>query len=337
MMSYDLQKLDLVCRNCGYTQSTSERQASASAEQVLDFVMPTTRAHRWVSTRQQVTCENCASVTLLPPERKADHCPYCGSNRFMLSPTAEEFLDPNVIGLMKVEADEALKKVKNWLGGGILSPDDLTHKAGNLQLEAAYYPFWTFTGTMEIPWSCEVNLSSSKSSKWVPRSGSEIQFFDNVLVTGLRTFSGNALQAIEPFNLVDLLEFDPQYLAGWPALTYNIPLAEASLSAREKLVKGLSRSLSTKIEPLRQKRNLEIGAGKWSGMTYKLVLLPVWVGRYIYQKKPFRLLVNGQTGKVGGEKPQDRIKLSMLAVGFILVLVMLAIILYFLWLRSAGA
>jgi hypothetical protein len=336
LIHYDLQQFDLVCRYCGYVQITPEHQATASAEQVLDIVMPTTRAHRWVQTQQQVTCESCASVTLLPPERKADHCPYCGSNRFILAPQAEEFLDPNVIGLLKVDADEARQRVKAWLGSGLLSPDDLILKAGNLQLEAAYYPFWTFNGTLELPWSCEVNIGSSKSGNWVPRNGSEIQFFDDVLVTGLRSFSDSAVQAIEPFDLDDLVEFSPQFLAGWPALTYNIPLAQASLAAREKLVKHIRRTLLSKIEPMRQKRKLEIGSGKWSGMTYKLILLPVWVGTYHYQKKAFRILVNGQSGKIGGEKPQDRVKLTMIAVGLILTLVILAIILYFLWLRSAS-
>ena len=170
----------------------------------------------------------------------------------------------------------------------------------------------------------------------MPRNGSEIHFFDDVLVAGLRTFSGSALQAIEPFDLANLVEFEPQYLAGWPALTYNLPLAEASLAAREKLVKRIRPTLLSKIEPMHQKRNLEIGAGKWSGMTYKLVLLPVWVGTYHYQKKVFRLLVNGQTGKVGGEKPQDRVKLTMFVVGFLLILAIIAILLYFLWLRSSG-
>jgi hypothetical protein len=337
LMNYDVQKLDLVCSYCGYIQATPERQADASADQVLDFVLPTTRAHRWAQTQQQVTCENCTSVTLLPPERKADHCPYCGSSRFVISPNAEEFLDPNVIGLMKVDAEDARQRVTAWLSSGLLSPDDLTLKAGNLQLEAAYYPFWTFDGTLELPWSCEVNLGSSNRSNWVPRSGSEIQFFDNVLIPGLSSLSADALQAIEPFDLADLLEFSPQYLAGWPALTYNIPLAQASLAAREKTVARIRHTLLPKIEPMRQKRKLEVGAGKWSGMTYKLILLPVWVGAYHYQNKRYRFLVNGQSGKIGGEKPQDRVKLTMIAVGFLLILVILAVILYFLWLRSSGS
>jgi len=337
LMQFDIHKSDLVCRYCGYTQSTPEHKAGASSDQVLDFVMPTTRAHRWVQTQQQVTCENCASVTLLPPESQADHCPYCGSNRFILSPQAEEFLDPNGIALMKVDNSEARQRVKVWLGNGLFSPDDLTLRAGNLRLDVAYYPFWIFNGTLELPWTCEVNIGSSKNTNWVPRSGSEIQFFDDVLIPGLKSFSEDAFQAIEPFSLDDLVDFLPQQLAGWPALTYNIPLAQASLTAREKIVRRIRHSLLPKIEPMRQKRKLEVGAGKWSGMTYKLVLLPVWVGFYRYRNKSYRILVNGQSGKVGGEKPQDNVKLTLLAIGVLLILIILAIVIYFIWLRSTGA
>jgi hypothetical protein len=335
-MRFDIEKNDLVCGYCGFVHVTDEVQAADAAEQTLDFIMPTTRAHRWVQTQKQVTCENCASVMLLPPERQADHCPYCGSNRFVVTPQAEEYLDPNVIGLMKIDEQAARSNTAAWLGSGHLSPDDFASHAGSLQLEAAYYPFWTFDGTLEVPWSCEVSTSSGGDSNWVPRKGSEIQFFEDVLVPGSRSFSEDALRAIEPFDLDDLVEFSPQYLAGWPALTYNLSLADASLTARQKIMRKMRSALVPKIEPMRQKRNLEISSGKWSGLTYKLVLLPVWVGTYRYRTKLYRILVNGQTGKAGGEKPRDQIKLTMVALGFLLAVAMLIIIFYFLWLRSTG-
>ena len=65
------------------------------------------------------------------------------------------------------------------------------------------------------------------------------------------------------------------------------------------------------VEMGREKRNLNIGSGSWSGITFKHILLPLWVGVYNFQGKSFRLLVNGQTGKVVGEKPRDSLKLVM--------------------------
>jgi hypothetical protein len=144
----------------------------------------------------------------------------------------------------------------------------------------------------------------------------------------MRAMSAAELASIEPFNLKDLLEFSPDFLAGWTALTYDESLAEASLRARELVVKKMRRTLPAKVEVTHEKRNFRTGGGKWSGMTFKHVLLPLYVGAYTYRGKPYRVLVNGQTGKVGGAKPRDTFKVALV---ILLVLVGLAVLIAVLW------
>ena len=327
-LAYDIQRGNLTCKSCGYVREVEERLAADSRETTMDFVMPTTRAHRWAESQQQVACEQCGAITMLPAEQATDRCPYCGSNRFVKSPLQAELVDPQVIALMKISPHDADQSVKEWFGKGLLAPDDLKARAGGLQLRPAYYPFWTFDGTLEIPWACEVNEGTNHSPRWVPRSGAEYELFDDVLVAGLRAMPIEEVASIEPFNLKDLVEFAPEYLAGWISLTYDYPLADASLRAREIVVRKVSRFLSSNVEPTRQKRNFRTGAGKWSGLTFKHVLLPLYVGTYTYQGKPYRLLVNGQTGKVGGKKPRDRVKAVLLSLIAIISLVLVSAILF---------
>ena len=40
-------------------------------------------------------------------------------------------------------------------------------------------------------------------------------------------------------------------------------------------------------------------------ITFKYLLLPIWIGTYNYDDKEYHMLVNGQTGKVSGYKPRD--------------------------------
>ena len=58
-------------------------------------------------------------------------------------------------------------------------------------------------------------------------------------------------------------------------------------------------------------------------MTFKHALLPLWVGTYEYLGKHYQLLVNGQTGKVGGKKPTDKTKLTLFVAGVVLVIVII--------------
>jgi DNA-directed RNA polymerase subunit RPC12/RpoP len=330
-ISFDIHEITLVCQFCGFTHKVDESITRGSTDQVLDVILPTTPAHRWAENQTRVTCEQCGVVIILPSGQTADSCPYCASNRFVSSASLVELIDPQVIGLFKIDQDKAAKSIKTWLGKGLLSPDNLVTQHSGMLLHPAYYPFWLFDGTLEIPWFCDVNVGSGKSAMWEAHTGSQFEMFADVLIPGLRKISKSELVGIEPFNLNDLVEFSPDYLAGWVALTYDQPLADASLKAREKVIQSVRKSLPGMIEPNRPKRNFSIGAGKWSGLTYKLALLPIYIGNYPFQGKRFRLLVNGQTGKVGGEKPVDTLKTAMLIFAGLILFAIFMVILWSLW------
>jgi hypothetical protein len=48
-----------------------------------------------------------------------------------------------------------------------------------------------------------------------------------------------------------------------------------------------------------------------SDVTFKHVLLPVWMAAYKFQDRSFRFVVNGQTGKVQGERPWSKWKIAL--------------------------
>ncbi len=336
-LQFEVEKASLACPYCGYVKTTEKKLAADTAEQPVDYVLPTRRAHRWAEAQQRLSCEHCGAVTLLPAGQQTDQCPYCGSNRLVKSAESAELVDPQVIALMKITGKEALSLARKWLMQGMFVPDDLAAKISQLKLRPAYYPFWTFDGTLEITWNCEINEGSSKYPRWVLRSGSEFDLFDDILVPGLRSMPLEALTSIEPFDLKDLVAFSPQFLAGWVALSYDLSLADASLIAREKVINRLRGSLASKVEPGREKRNLTSGGGKWSGLTFKYVLLPLWVGTYLYRGQEYRLLVNGQTGKVGGKRPRDTFKIWMTVLVALLAVAFIVVIAYLLWLRSTGS
>ncbi len=54
------------------------------------------------------------------------------------------------------------------------------------------------------------------------------------------------------------------------------------------------------------KRSKPTGGGE----TFKHVLLPIWMAAYKYNGKSFRFVVNGQTGKVQGERPYSAWKIA---------------------------
>ena len=46
-------------------------------------------------------------------------------------------------------------------------------------------------------------------------------------------------------------------------------------------------------------------------MTYKHLLLPVWILAYKYGEKTYQVVVNAATGEVQGERPYSWIKITL--------------------------
>ena len=325
-MLFDPDQNLMFCESCGHTAPVEEVLAADTAETPMVKVMHTSAAHNWAATQHRVACEKCGAVTLQETVQKSGQCPYCGHNRLVDSKELRELIDPQVVALFKVKEKSARKRAQEWLNSGLFAPDDLGEGAQGLELRSAYYPFWTFDGAIEANWSCEVDVNrSSRSARWERRNGMHAEFFDDVLVPAVTALNKHEVASIEPFNLKDVVQFEPEQLAGWTTLSYDRAMSDASLLAREKVFKELRRKMYGLIEPGYQKRNVQIGAGKWSGMTYKHVLLPLWVGTYHYKGEEFHVLVNGQTGKVGGSKPKDTVKvIGIWALG----LVVLALVIF---------
>ncbi|GAB4580932.1 MAG: hypothetical protein Fur0022_36770 [Anaerolineales bacterium] len=308
-MYFDPDQNQMYCESCGHTLPIEEILAADTAEAPMTTVMHTSAAHTWAGTQHRVECAKCGAVTIQETVQKSGQCPYCGHNQLVDSKELRELIDPQVVALFKIKEKQALKRAREWLNSGLFAPDDLGEGAKGLNLRAAYYPFWTFDGAIEARWSCEVRVGNdSRYTRWEPRQGIHSEFFDDVLVPGVSALKKQEVASIEPFNLKDVVQFEPAQLAGWATLSYDRAMSDASLLAREKVVRELRPRMYGMIEPGNEKRNVQIGAGSWSGMTYKHILLPLWVGTYHYKGEEFHVLVNGQTGKVGGSKPKDTVK-----------------------------
>ena len=320
-VKFNIQTKNTQCLFCGFEQDIEKQNAAGHSEQVLEFVLPTERGHHWAETQHHLKCQSCGADSLWPLGQRALQCPSCGSNQLIESEETANLVDPQAIGLIEIDEQRAHQLLKTWLGAGWFSPDDLTKSAKKINLRPAYYPFWNFDGTLELNWRCEVNEGSDDAPHWVTRNGVEYKMFDDVLVSGYQLIDKQSLREIAPFKLKEIVEFQPEFLAGWPALTYDIPLSEATLDARAAVVRDVRRNLHRRVLPGRKKRNLNTGAMQWSGFTFNHVLLPLWVGHYQYKGEAFTLFMNGQTGEISGDKPRDNLKAAAIIISIVLTVV----------------
>jgi hypothetical protein len=58
---------------------------------------------------------------------------------------------------------------------------------------------------------------------------------------------------------------------------------------------------------------------KLGAVTFKHVLLPVWLAAYKYRGKTYRFVVNGRTGRVQGERPYSAMKITIAIIVGLLI------------------
>ncbi|MEQ8365758.1 MAG: primosomal protein N' (replication factor Y) - superfamily II helicase, partial [Roseicyclus sp.] len=98
---------------------------------------------------------------------------------------------------------------------------------------------------------------------------------------------------------------------------YQVELAEGMEEAKGVIEHQVRQDIRRDIGGDEQRiSNMQI---RISDVTFKHVLLPVWVAAYKYRGTTYRFVVNGQTGKVQGERPWSAIKIAIAVVAGLIV------------------
>jgi DNA-directed RNA polymerase subunit RPC12/RpoP len=337
-LRFDPELVDLKCEHCGYVEVVEEVSA-VGREQVLDFSLAVKQGHRWAEAERRFTCGQCHATTVLAVGQTSAECPFCGVAALVAAPEERELLPLQGLIPMGFELEEAVRHFRHWLGRGLFDPDDLKHLAlrtpfpapsgpgvSRTGLHPAYVPFWTFSATLIAHWRAQVSEGYGKQQRWAWRTGERTFFYTDRLVAGLKALPAKLVQRIQDYDLSKLIIYKPEYLAQWPAALYDVSLADASLVSREMMVEDAKRQLETQAVVNKQVIHLTVNSSDFTGQTYKLVLLPMWIGAYRYKDQIYRVLINGQTGEVAGDKPRDSVKVALVAIIGLVVLIMLGVL-----------
>jgi len=73
-------------------------------------------------------------------------------------------------------------------------------------------------------------------------------------------------------------------------------------------------------------QRIERAQTAYSAETFKHVLLPVWSAAYKYNGKSYRFVVNGQSGRVQGERPWSVWKIAGAVIAGLLLLAALVVL-----------
>jgi predicted RNA-binding Zn-ribbon protein involved in translation (DUF1610 family)/predicted heme/steroid binding protein len=266
----------------------------------------------WGEDRQQLECGNCGAEILLAPKALTHTCPFCGSSQVVQTQFKNDKMRPRYLIPFKVEVQQAKSIILEWLDSSWMTPGDLKQRAGLDELTGIYLPYWSFSATCSADWKAQVGhtryYTDSKGNRrsrtvWKWESGRVHEPIQNLLVPGTNKLNVHLLEEITQFNLADLVEYDPAFIAGFNAQTYDVELDSAWGEGRRRMGEMTKRACK-KQASTNKIRNFSMNMD-FDDETWRYVLLPVYLTTYRYEDETFQVKVNGQMGEITGQRPVD--------------------------------
>jgi hypothetical protein len=97
-------------------------------------------------------------------------------------------------------------------------------------------------------------------------------------------------------------------LAGFVSRTYDVELEDGFTLAHKVIDAALAEDVRARIGGDEQR--VDNIRTQFGAITFKHVLLPVWMLAYRYRDRTYQVLVNACTGQVDGERPYSAWKIA---------------------------
>lgn len=338
VMEFDPKSSRLRCIYCDYEEKITENRVDAGTADELDFFgAEETGNCNWGMETKTVICKMCGGESVYDAMQIAGKCVYCGSNQVM-EEKGKNTLAPGGVCVFKVDKKTAGENFKKWLGKRFFCPKAVKEAAEMDKFCGVYLPYWTFDTDTVTNYSARYGIdrrrkksdgSSETITDWYTTSGTYKQFIDDELVSASIQYDKMLMSKIEPFYTKENVAYKPEYISGFAAERYVVGLKEGWGRAKSSIYGKLRNSVRQHIRNEKRADRVDnlVTNTTYNHITYKYLLLPIWISSFRYGEKTYQFMVNGQTGKVAGKTPIDKVKVT------ILICIAVLLFLLFSWLQ----
>jgi hypothetical protein len=281
-------------------------------------------------------------VVLFDGDVVTQQCPFCLGH--LSDPQAAEAgIPPESLLPFAVDRRAAVAAFTQWLHSLWFAPSALKSTALLGRLTGIYIPYWTYDSHTETRytgqrgdyyWVTEYSTTTDaqgnqrreprqvRHTAWSYASGVVNHWFDDLLVCGSQSIPGDLVEDLQPWNLKELEPYHESYLPGFTAQRAAVPLQQGFERAKSLMAPTIDSLIRRDIGGDEQR--IASRQTRYWGITFKPLLLPVWVAAYRFRDTTFQILINARSGKVSGKRPYSWAKiaaavlLTLAAVGLVL-------------------
>lgn len=246
-------------------------------------------------------------------DREAAACLFCASVSLHAQDGGESVVMPESMLPFEISAEQADRRFRRWSRSSWWYAEPVRRLS--VKLEPMLLPVWSYDASLETHWAGLVPARNKSGSR--PRSGVDHAKLHTMVPASLGVPQAE-LQALLPFHEGAAVRFDPELPHEVPALSERAATERARRllidEHRRRIMRAhkLSRCNASAVTRV---RNAELS------------MMPIYIGSFRFRDRPWRLVINGQTGSVAGRPPLDHRKIAAT-----IVLVALTIAAW-LWLR----
>ncbi len=278
----------------------------------------------WTNTATPSThsfrCDSCGASMSYDASARALRCPFCGSEA-MTQQVGARTLRPVLVVPFRVQPAQVDQMLREWLKQGFWRPGDAAEGATIGEVRQVYVPFWSFSAETKTNWTGDSSsVPFGARGNWYPQGGQIRGSYSHLLVSASSILMASEVHSIMPFDLREGVAPEQIDLDNVCVEEFRLPKKFARPLAMSQLESLETASCAQRIPG--RNRNVRVNV-LVEEMTSVPLLLPMWIMVYRYKDHPFRVLINGQNGKIAGAAPFSGRKLALVA--FIIIAIVSAI------------
>lgn len=280
---YDIRKRMYNCSYCG--NSVGIAGAKSQSKGFRDVSRKKMRESIKKFELQKATCTGCGAEVVFETGEAVANCAFCGRSLVRKAFVNADII-PELIIPFAITEDEAKGILEKWCTKNRRKKEAKAISQRLEDLKGFYLPYELVRG----PVKCDVFRIDGGS---IYECGG---FVDRVFVNCSKKLDNRVLDAMEPFDLEDLREFEFSYIAGHQVKTGDID--------SDELVSRVDVEVEEDYKPVIAK-TLETKAINVTAHCSDVQRMPVLLPVYYLAFDGYMAAVNGQTGKVSVRASKD--------------------------------
>lgn len=335
-LHFDSETQKLKCDYCGSLYETSEIEAlyEGKNEAAVDASITTPDSFevlQWTEEEKKhlraYSCPSCGAELICDEHTAATSCPYCGNPTIVPSQFVGS-LKPDLIIPFKLDKDDAVKRLKRFYQGKPLLPSVFTNQNHIEEIKGIYVPFWLYDGTAKANMAYHATKVSAYSTAnenitvtdhfQVKRAGRVS--FRHVPADASSKMPDEFMDALEPFDYKDLVDFQMSYLPGYLADKYDVSAEDNE----ERVETRMKNTAYSKIKETALGYSTLVPEVEQLGLRQEDIyyaFFPIWMLTTRWNGKSYMFAMNGQTGKmIGDDLPIDNGKFFLYFIGITLLI-----------------